>query len=109
MKTKKRVWLSYDLGIMGDYETLYQWLDEQNAKECGLNIATFEVEIEEENIVTYLRESIGKSVKIEKNSRIYVVYLQLSTAKVKGEFLFGSRKRAIWQGYAVSKSQEIDV
>ncbi len=58
MNIKKRIWISYDLGIIVDYENFYQWLDEQNAKECGLNVATFELEIAEENLVGYLRESI---------------------------------------------------
>jgi hypothetical protein len=108
MSIKKRVWISYDLGIVGDYESLYWWLDEQNAKECGLNVATFELEVAEENLVSYLQENISKQVKIEKNNRLYLIYLQTSTGKMKGEFLFGSRKRAIWQGYAMSKSEEID-
>ncbi len=108
MNSKKRIWISYDLGIIGDYENFYQWLDEQNAKECGLNVATFELEIAEENLVDYLRESIGQRVKIEKNNRLYVIYLQASTGKMKGEFLFGGRKRAIWQGYSTPKSEEVD-
>ncbi|MHB9292468.1 hypothetical protein Holit_01566 [Hollandina sp. SP2] len=36
-----RVWLSYDLGIKGDYANLYIWLDEHKALECGDSIATF--------------------------------------------------------------------
>ncbi|SFE71116.1 hypothetical protein [Thermoflexibacter ruber] len=60
METKKRVWISYDLGVIGDYESLYQWFDEQGAKECGLNIATFEVEVEEEKLIDYLRSNMKK-------------------------------------------------
>ena len=35
------IWLSYDLGIRGDYESLYAWLDQHNAKECGDSLAFF--------------------------------------------------------------------
>ena len=33
------VWMSYDLGVSGDYEGLYAWLDDHNAKECGNSVA----------------------------------------------------------------------
>ena len=36
---KKFIWLSYDLGIGGDYESLYSWLDNHEAKECGDSVA----------------------------------------------------------------------
>ena len=34
MKTST-IWISYDLGVRGDYEGLYAWLDSHGAKECG--------------------------------------------------------------------------
>ena len=37
--SKARFWLSYDLGINGDYDGLYRWLDRQGAKECGSSMA----------------------------------------------------------------------
>jgi hypothetical protein len=39
---KKLIWISYDLGVKGDYEGLYAWLDNHNAKECGNSIAALE-------------------------------------------------------------------
>jgi hypothetical protein len=38
-----RYWLSFDLGLQGDYDSLYAWLDKQGAQECGDSVATFEV------------------------------------------------------------------
>ena len=32
-------WLSYDLGVGGDYPGLYQWLDDHQAVVCGNNMA----------------------------------------------------------------------
>lgn len=32
---KQLIWISYDLGVSGDYENLYAWLDDHGAKECG--------------------------------------------------------------------------
>ncbi len=39
---KKMVWISYDLGVKGDYEGLYAWLDDHKAKECGNSLAALE-------------------------------------------------------------------
>jgi hypothetical protein len=38
---KKIAWMSFDLGVQGDYEGLYRWLDAQGARECGDNLALF--------------------------------------------------------------------
>ena len=35
---KKSVWISYNLGIKGDYQSLYEWLDNHEAKECGYSL-----------------------------------------------------------------------
>ena len=36
----RRYWISFDLGLQGDYDALYAWLDKHEAKECGENVAT---------------------------------------------------------------------
>ncbi|MFH1115168.1 MAG: hypothetical protein V1792_14760 [Pseudomonadota bacterium] len=36
---KKGVWIYFDLGINGDYEGMYEWLDKHNAHACGENFA----------------------------------------------------------------------
>ena len=38
---KQLVWLSFDLGVNGDYDGMYTWLDAYKAKECGDSMATF--------------------------------------------------------------------
>lgn len=35
------IWLSFDLGIRGDFEGMYQFLGEHNARECGDSMASF--------------------------------------------------------------------
>jgi hypothetical protein len=37
--TTSTVWISYDLGVRGDYESIYSWLDAHGAKECGDSLA----------------------------------------------------------------------
>lgn len=36
-----RIWLSFDLGVSGDYEGMYAWLDDKRAKECGSSVASY--------------------------------------------------------------------
>ena len=33
------MWMAYDLGVKGDYEGLYAWLDDHSAAECGNSVA----------------------------------------------------------------------
>jgi hypothetical protein len=49
-----RFWLSYDLGIEGDYAPLYRWLDNVSAKDCGDSLATFLSDKTREQIGTEL-------------------------------------------------------
>jgi hypothetical protein len=38
---EKAVWMSFDLGVKGDYEGLYRWLDARQARACGDSVALF--------------------------------------------------------------------
>ena len=104
---EKAVWLSYDLGVRGDYTSLYEWLDNHDAKECGNSIAFFKYEVGSREILkNIIKKDISKSVTLEKRDRIYIMYLD-SKKKMKGSFIFGRRKSSPWKGYG-SKKVEID-
>lgn len=108
MSVKKGFWLSYDLGIKGDYTGLYTFLDAVGAKECGDSIAFFQKDYGED-FLWHLTKEIQSHVQIAKTDRIYVVYLDTASQKTKGKFLFGARKRAPWEGYATQgTSTEVD-
>ncbi len=99
---KKTMWLSYDLGVQGDYESLYAWLDEHAAKECGDSVAHLEYNYEGDFIES-LKKDLAARVAL-KNSRIYVVHRD--GERMKGTFLFGKRKAAPWTGYGPSEQEE---
>ena len=80
------VWISYDLGISGDYESLYAWLDSHDAKECGDALAVLAYE-HDGSLIDKLRADLKKNVKTDKRSRIYVIYRDPATNKNKGTFL----------------------
>jgi hypothetical protein len=97
---KSAVWISYDLGVQGDYEGMYAWLDEHQAKECGDNLAFLNYEYSGA-LLTALAADVRKSVGIGKRTRLYVIYREQDTKKMKGTFVFGGRKAPPWSGFAV--------
>ena len=103
---KKLVWISFDLGVSGDYEGMYAWLDSHGAKECGDNVAAIEFE-PRNDVVAELKSNIQESVTLDKKSRIYVIY-RSEDGKMKGAFLFGRRKQASWTGYGASAEESSD-
>ncbi|MGA2213235.1 MAG: hypothetical protein ABSH31_08175 [Bryobacteraceae bacterium] len=106
---KSAVWVSYDFGVQGDYEGMYSWLDEHQAKECGDNLAFLNYEYAGP-LLEALASDLKRSVEITKRTRIYVIYREQESKKMKGSFIFGGRKAAPWSGFAVasapSKSDE---
>ena len=99
---KSTIWLSYDLGVNGDYEGLYSWLDSHGAKECGSSVAFLKY-VHERDLVTALKEDIQAAVSLDKRSRLYVVH------DGKGKYLFGRRKSAPWEGFGDIGDDEEDV
>jgi hypothetical protein len=100
---KSSVWLSYDLGVQGDYESLYAWLDKHEAVECGDSLAYFNY-THNNDLVAALRLELPKVMKITPKARIYVIRQHQGTAK--GKFVFGNRHSAPWAGSAGRPSAE---
>ena len=103
---KKAVWLSFDLGIQGDYQGLYEWLDTQQAIECGDNVAFFNFETDgKSDVANQIKESLQNTIEENSKTRIYVIWRQ-SDESVKGRFIFGQRKSPAWAGYAPKPATE---
>ena len=92
-----RIWLSFDLGVSGDYDGMYAWLDDKQAQECGPSVASFLCS-QEHDLVPSLKSEIKEAVVLNKRSRIYVVYKD-DQGRSKGRFLIGGRKNPPWDGY----------
>ncbi len=95
---KHILWLSYDLGIDGDYENLYSWLDKHDARECGDSIAFVNFSVKKDPVAE-IKKSLKDAVSIRKKDRIYLIFKDAS-GNIKGRFIFGRRKAAPWRGYA---------
>lgn len=104
---KTTLWISYDLGVSGDYDGMYTWLDTHNAVECGDSFAFILNYEYQGDIVATLRKELKESVKLEKRSRVYAIYKK-PTGSSKGSFLFGGRKQAPWAGFAPGSSEDVD-
>ena len=102
-KPKKAVWISYDLGLRGDYAGLYAWLDTHGARECGDSTAYLLLEIEGADVAEWLKNELATHMNLLPKNRIYVIYQE--GMNMKGKFLNGSRKRAPWEGYG---QQEVE-
>jgi hypothetical protein len=98
--------MAYDLGVDGDYENLYLWLDKHSAIECGDSVAFLQFK-GGRDIISDLRKSLKREVKLRPRDRIYVIY-PAADGRYKGRFLFGGRKRSPWEGYAGGPPGAID-
>jgi hypothetical protein len=99
---KSAVWISFDLGVQADYEGMYAWLDEHEARECGDSLAFLNYEYTTGSLLDSLTTDLQKSVQITKRTRIYVIYREQESKKMKGIFIFGGRKAPPWSGFSVS-------
>ena len=100
---KRAIWICYDLGVRGNYELLYGWLDEHEARDCGPNLAFLKYE-DKGSLLKTLTAEINDLLKESRHARIYLIYRDDKTKKVKGSFIMGTRKAPAWSGYAARPS-----
>ena len=103
--TQDWVFLSYDLGINGDYEGLYSWLAKLEAKECGDSLAYFKY-AHKGDLVTDIKKDIKSTVSLNPKSRVYLI--RFVGGKFTGSFIFGSRREAAWASFAPTSDQTED-
>ena len=100
---KKSIWISYDLGIKGDFPGLYAWLDNNDAKEAGNSIAflNYEFDGRDDEILEVLKKDLEENVAFKPGDRIYVIRMKFDNKipKISGRFIIGNRKASPWEGY----------
>ncbi len=105
---KTYVWLIFDLGVQGDYDGLFSWLDEHEAKDCGNNAAFFYFNYSGD-VASELREAIKKSVKVTAKTRLYAIHGNPKGGGPLGHFILGGRKAPPWAGFAPQAPGKPDV
>lgn len=98
------VWIYFDLGVQGDYEGMFAWLDSHRAHECGENLAFVRYEFTED-LFEEIKADMVDSVELKRKDRVYVVFKD-DAEKVVGKFLYGRRMRAPWTGYGSAEEGE---
>lgn len=102
-----KLWLSYDLGTLGDYDGLYSWLDDHGAKECGRSVATLTFEYSNDPFQE-LCDELDQTVTLDRQSRIYVMFRDKHTNRNVGRFIKGRRRQAPWTGYGSQTESDED-
>ena len=103
--------LNYDLGLKGDYQSLYRFLDNHDALDCGNFNSALEIEVSKDDfdvIVEEVTDSIRKVVEFSQSDRIYITVTD-SSNQMRGRFINGNRKRAVWEGYGDVAPSDSDV
>ena len=109
MIQEKTIYLSYDLGLRGNYNSLYAWLDKYKARECGAGLAVLDYPKSGSNFLDLLDEELSREVPFNKEDRLYAIWREKDTNKLKGRFLRGSRKAEPWAGFSAAPSAVEDV
>ena len=103
---KSTIWLSYDLGVSGDYEGIYSWLENHGAKECGSSVAFLKNYEFEGDLLESLKADVEEAVTLNRRSRIYVIFSD--DGRTRGRYLVGKRKSPPWTGFGDQLEQELD-
>ncbi len=98
------VWIFFDLGIKGDYEGMYAWLDNRRARACGENLAFLRF-APEGNLFEKLKTDISTHVELASKNSIYVIFKD-EAGNVVGKFLFGTHIRPPWTGYGAGVDED---
>jgi len=110
MKTQS-IWLSYDLGIKGDYPGLYKWLDTLKAKECGNSVAYFKYSYNSD-LADELRKDLEENIDFSNGDRIYIIFTRINDkgkSSTVGKFIINNRKGSPWEGYAPLDENLLDL
>jgi hypothetical protein len=103
MPMRAFVWFSFDLGVRGDFEGMYQFLDSHGAKECGDSVGAFHFDYKKD-LIEELRKSLKEYVTFNKRSRVYAIFQK--DGKFAGRFIIGRRKSPPWTGFSVSNGDK---
>ena len=105
---EKSYWLSYDLGVGGNYDKLYGWLDDHNAVPCGDSVAFFKYQYDKNvNPDEKLKEDLLHSLELRAGNKLYLIRLN-DQGQAMGNFIYGKRNAAPWIGYGTQSQSGMD-
>jgi hypothetical protein len=110
---KIAIWLTYDLGVGGDFQGMYSWLDDNEAVECGNNVSFLKYKLTKQikadkELVELIKSDLLEKVKFIPSNRIYIIWRSLEKGNIIGNFIIGKRKSSPWEGYGTKVDNTID-
>jgi len=107
------IWLSYDLGVSGDFQGLYSWLDDHEATECGNSMAFLKFNYpasvsNDAQLDEFIKTDLDEKVKFAPTNRIYIIRKSIDKQKTIGNYLVGKRKANPWEGYGTKTTNTVD-
>jgi len=107
------IWLSYDLGVSGDFQGLYSWLDDHEAIECGNSMAFLKFNYpasvsNDAQLDEFIKTDLDEKVKFAPTNRIYIIRKSIDKQKTIGNYLVGKRKANPWEGYGTKTTNTVD-
>lgn len=106
---EKAYWLSYDLGVGGNYDKLYGWLDDHEAVPCGDSVAFFKYQYKEgENPDDKLKKDLLEALELRAGNKLYVIRINDDKKQAIGSFIYGKRSGAPWKGFGSRAQAEVD-
>lgn len=106
---QETIWLSYDLGVIGDYSNFFRWLGDVNAVECGDCVAYVKIDVPEtESLPDFVKRHLESYVTFSKSDRVYIIWKN-ADGKSKGRFIVGKRKATPWQRYGKAGDDDDDL
>jgi hypothetical protein len=102
---KRTVWLSFDINLGGDFDGMFEWLDEHEAEECGDNLAIVRIECREADTVRFLKKSLTRDIEFSEKDRVYAIAKRVDGG-FRGGFIIGKRRTAPWRGASTLDSPD---
>jgi hypothetical protein len=107
------IWFTYDLGVGGDFQSMYAWLDDHEAIECGNNVAFLKYKYSDaiksdKALDEILIKELNGKIKFNPTNRIYIIRKSLEKGKTIGSYIIGKRKANPWEGYGSKTDNTID-
>jgi hypothetical protein len=112
---KKTIFITFELGMRGDYESLYKWLDEKKAEERGYGVAIIKEYVIDTSIkkdIDFLRlvkKELTQKVSFGNTDRVYMIWNGFENNLIKAGFIYGKAKQAPWTGFAEKDIDTIDL
>ena len=73
---------------------------------CNYDTSNITSRLLNEDLIEHITKDLKDHIKLSKTDRLYIIWRDSETKKVKGEFISGARKQSPWEGYAKLSNQK---